>query len=48
MQHGVEQRSGILEGYSCCLLSKGARLPGSEGQRRSGAVPGLVILEIFL
>ena len=22
LQHGVEQRSGILEAYSCCLLSR--------------------------
>ena len=34
MQHGMEQRSGILEGYSCCLLS---RDPGFLDPKVKGA-----------
>ena len=47
MQHGVEQRSGILEGYSCCLLS---REPGFLNPKVKGAqVLSLVgHTEIFL
>lgn len=38
---GFQQRSGLLEGYSCCLLSRDPGFPGSEA--KAAQVPHTIL-----